>query len=1394
MPEPLSTLFDQPPEPETRPLSSLFEEERSVASPGLGRTGPGSRSLSTLFEIPTPSPAPALWDVVRTGEYLSRTFGLEVTSNIRTPEKNVEVGGVPNSLHLTGQALDLSGPPENMRRLANWARTQRGPGLLFSEVIHNDTDHSDHVHLGFNPEVQRQIRKGEYSFSDPWLQGVSNLFSGGANLVRFAADVANGIRDAIANFIGVDIPPALLAATGHPLLVGGTPFQDKAEELLRREAQSFARPIPEEFQGLPNELMGFVDPKRINAVVGQFLPMTMGLVTVYAFNPIAGLALTFGIESGSLNEELKQYSDEEISPTERLIASSAGGAFNAGLELTGLGRILNVGRATGVKSALFKLLVSTFTEGTTESLQEIPSLLAEYGIEKKVPEDVLERFVETFYAGTLLGMAGGGVSGALSLLSPNETVDSPLQAARIQLRTTPQEEAHFIDIQGRPVGSKKQFGSFREVVTNIVETSGDTEIDLNRPFSPYTKVGLIRKTETAEGLKYIVNSKDISLEDAIKAVRQNTVDTDFEGKIEISYPGLGIKDVTDTITSKRELPSPGFDSKKLSRLADIMRPLKSSDFGNIGLLFRKFLGKLDTPYPWERAGFKRTGSAMKRLFSIMGMYENHAKFYLSRISKQLKGDAKRIKEAFTIAESGTEIEELMTAETRDESMIKAVELIRDWLDGVQGDLKGLGYNADWSQDLLGLIETQIDYLINSKDAIKRVIRERGTKKGKPKDVVEQEITDALNKLADRIQNLRTQAVRAEGGEFKFVPLPSMAFIHSAILNAPEDLVKAFEGLQKKRGDKIRQLRLRDFEEAGMEIDIPQMMLDYSRSAGRRAAFLTLRQAAELDGIAVRRPKVDDRLTEARKDLGLVPSPLRRSDHFKEIFGEYEMVRPMSHWLTNFATSQALNPFQKTVNTTKMMAFWNPLFLGVYDIVQASMVNAGLPFLSPKSFRAAWKDIRELTPNFLEAEKFGLSSQPFSSPLKRSQQEFQAAMEGPLKNFLKDSFGQTTNVLKASTHLTRNIYQTSWDTAWFLDRFVRQITYNWAKETKGMSPQEAAEFAATVHADYGAVPVGTRRFLNTIFFTPTFKIAMGKFFVRALQGMGAVFEGTATIPQRTAAQAIGGALGIMVAMDMFMLSLGFERDEFGRKYVKTDQTEFGPKEIVITWSAPHNLWLKYAQRFKTAMIEPQSFENRLGTLVNSFKWEVQPLFRAVIETAENKGTANRRIYWEFDDAHLKVIKSLQHLGTSIVQILALLGPPIQDPEQAFGEKGRQIIRDKILEGNVPEETQRVLSSILGSLAFVYQRDPTMVRHVREIEKGFRIFEENIGARGLIGRLSNAVDSGEEMKKLVRDIPMFTRNFVELMDDLINEVEKSTYGYEASSVRLQNLPQRPLSSLF
>lgn len=91
-------------------------------------------------------PAEPAEETVQMADEIRKRVGvpLTVNSGVRCKRHNAEVGGVPNSLHTTGQAVDLSGniSPARLREIAEQVQAEMVPGRgglgLYSWGVHID--------------------------------------------------------------------------------------------------------------------------------------------------------------------------------------------------------------------------------------------------------------------------------------------------------------------------------------------------------------------------------------------------------------------------------------------------------------------------------------------------------------------------------------------------------------------------------------------------------------------------------------------------------------------------------------------------------------------------------------------------------------------------------------------------------------------------------------------------------------------------------------------------------------------------------------------------------------------------------------------------------------------------------------------------------------------------------------------------------------------------------------------------------------------------------------------------------------------------------------------------------------------------------------------------------
>jgi hypothetical protein len=113
----------------------------------------GIRELGKPARAERSDPLPAgTWALEPTGRAVDlqdvRSIGARwgrVTSTYRSPQHNRDVGGVPNSYHLRGRAIDIARRPG----VSHWqiAAAYRAAGYSLAESL----DEGDHSHFAFGP-------------------------------------------------------------------------------------------------------------------------------------------------------------------------------------------------------------------------------------------------------------------------------------------------------------------------------------------------------------------------------------------------------------------------------------------------------------------------------------------------------------------------------------------------------------------------------------------------------------------------------------------------------------------------------------------------------------------------------------------------------------------------------------------------------------------------------------------------------------------------------------------------------------------------------------------------------------------------------------------------------------------------------------------------------------------------------------------------------------------------------------------------------------------------------------------------------------------------------------------------------------------------------------------
>lgn len=175
----------------------------------------------------------------------------------------------------------------------------------------------------------------------------------------------------------------------------------------------------------PENFIDYVEPRRLFKVAAENIPLMGAFIATTIANPVAGAALMFGVEGGSTKESLDNLKAQgmEVDPIYEDTVPIIVGALNAALERTGINRILKVAKVPGLKTRILQVVTASFVEGGTEGLQEVNQVLAEAGVTKSITRRDFDRIKESIYAGTVLGLVGGTVSGVVGSKRTEEATE-----------------------------------------------------------------------------------------------------------------------------------------------------------------------------------------------------------------------------------------------------------------------------------------------------------------------------------------------------------------------------------------------------------------------------------------------------------------------------------------------------------------------------------------------------------------------------------------------------------------------------------------------------------------------------------------------------------------------------------------------------------------------------------------------------------------------------------------------------------------------------------------------------------------------------------------------------------------------------------------------------------
>lgn len=289
------------------------------------------------------------------------------------------------------------------------------------------------------PEINQagmtgETKEGFGSFlKEAWKEGIHNLGQMPGTMLRALPSTL----DLMSAFSTVPVD------TGEEL---EKPIIERAEKLEEWASQEFPPgDLSQKYRKPPESIKEYItDPKRAAMALTQ-IPRMGVFVGSTLIHPALGMAVMYAAEGGESAKSIQEYekqTGEKVDDDIKMMIPIAVGSINAALEKVGIDKILKVAKIPGLKGKLFQSIISTATEGSTEGLQEIVSILGEsgYNDEAKEFKKQIPRVIESSYMGLILGAGGSIASGTAGQLTEQRQEQQPLSERR-ELVKRPEREA-----------------------------------------------------------------------------------------------------------------------------------------------------------------------------------------------------------------------------------------------------------------------------------------------------------------------------------------------------------------------------------------------------------------------------------------------------------------------------------------------------------------------------------------------------------------------------------------------------------------------------------------------------------------------------------------------------------------------------------------------------------------------------------------------------------------------------------------------------------------------------------------------------------------------------------------------------------------------------------------
>ncbi len=694
---------------------------------------------------------------------------------------------------------------------------------------------------------------------------------------------------------------------------------------------------------------------------------------------------------------------------------------------------------------------------------------------------------------------------------------------------------------------------------------------------------------------------------------------------------------------------------------------------------------LDVEFTWDKLGAKDVGTRIKNYFSRQGAEIEQGLKIVQGVYELFKFDGNKVTDAILYYESRDTFDRDFGGESKKvrEPYEKAFEILDEYFGGKLEDLKKNNIlQQGFVQSLQQQLPDQISSIQEELDGL-----DAGMESKKRKELVNT-YKDHINQLEESIDNL------------KYVHIPATLWF---LKHAGKNGKVFYKTLNWLSTQERKTFKIQDLIDTGIidrnDVLLSDIIQSYATRIGQDLALADILNAAKHNGMAITEKMVggaDERI----KKFPNYEKPNSKASVLKGWFVSPELNTFFTEFTMPRGPRGMFDMIDSGFAKAKMMQFINPFFLPFYDLHQQLWTGMwGPTSILTGQWHRAWiqgvKSYYNKDEHWYNAEKYGARSTPYANPYEDVEQWYDDVTKNikigsehfggnPLinsifrANIFSWKFDRDAKFYGLNNYF-KDIYNASWNTAWSMDGVIRQVTYQYLLN-KGIAKDEmeAAQTTALYHGDYASVPMKTRQALNRMFFTPTFKIAMGKIYYQMIKGafkssgalIGKVTNtglgSTTTRNEINLGKGVIRGIVALYAFDILMDGLGFEAEDKFRRYKKTGADmvdEKGEKkELVLTFSSPINMWKKYIDRAATTFKDPGE-SNKIGSYLSKHKYELHPIWRIGWNVTNNSTDTNEPIYLNFDSEQMKKHKVMMYVTNQVLSILRVFGDEYGDDKHA-----------------------------------------------------------------------------------------------------------------------------------